>query len=169
MEAEELVVLAGQVGANALSIFLALLAALLVLVAGSSWAFALPFSPRVQSRLLQTGFLSLKWLVGFAIVISAAALFAGPRVVAYVCEKTSGGNGSSQQRPHARSSCCTIASGYFRSAATTKTRRVVMTGSGVPCSISGVPIFGDRTASIFSRIEKRDVYEMEIKILSCSI
>ncbi|MEO5862796.1 MAG: phosphatase PAP2 family protein [Burkholderiales bacterium] len=76
MAAEGLVVLAGQVGAHALPLFLALLAALLILVAASWWALRTHVLPRAQSRLPQTSILLLNGLVGFAFVISAAALFA---------------------------------------------------------------------------------------------
>ncbi len=68
--------LAGQVGANALTIFLAVLAALLVMVGASWWALRGHLLPRAQSRLPQTGFVLLNGLIGFALVISAAALFA---------------------------------------------------------------------------------------------
>ena len=76
MAAEALVVLAGQVGANALPIFLALLAALLVLMTGGWWALRAHVPERAHSRLPQAAFVLLNGLVGFAIVISAAALFA---------------------------------------------------------------------------------------------
>ncbi len=68
--------LAGQAGANPLSLFLALLAALLVIVALTWWALRAHFLPRAQRWLPQTGFVLLNGLVGFAIVVSAAALFA---------------------------------------------------------------------------------------------
>ncbi len=76
MAAEALVVLAGQVGANALPIFLALLAALLVLVAGAWWVLRAHVLPQARSRLPQESLVLMNGLVGFAVVIGAVALFA---------------------------------------------------------------------------------------------
>ncbi len=68
--------LAAQAGANALSVFVALLAVLLVLVAVSWWLSRAYVLPQARSRLPQAAMVLLNGLVGFAIVVGSAALFA---------------------------------------------------------------------------------------------
>ena len=76
MSTETGVLLASQAGANALPIFLILLAALLLLVAAGWWAVRAHVMPQAQVRLPHTAVVLLNGLAGFALVVGAAALFA---------------------------------------------------------------------------------------------
>ena len=76
MSAEALAGLAGQVGANAVPVFFSLLAALLVLVAAGWWVLRSHVLPQARSRLRPLARVLLNAAIGFAIVLSAAALFA---------------------------------------------------------------------------------------------
>lgn len=76
MSAEALARLATQIGANALAVFAALLATLLVLVAAGVWALDARRMPAAQGRLRPAGGVLLYGAAGFALVVGAAALFA---------------------------------------------------------------------------------------------
>ncbi len=79
MSSEALAVLATRIGANALPIFLCLLAVLLMLVAAIAWALRAlreRLKPAVQRRLRPAGAVLLYGAAGFALVLGAALLFA---------------------------------------------------------------------------------------------
>ena len=76
MSAEALARLATQIGANALPVFLALLATLLLLVAAAVWALHARLMPATQRRLRPAGAVLLYGAAGFALVVAAAMLFA---------------------------------------------------------------------------------------------
>ena len=79
MSNEALTRLATQIGANALPVFLALLAALLMLVAAGAWALRAlraRVKPAVERRLRPAGAVLLYGAAGFALVVGAALLFA---------------------------------------------------------------------------------------------
>lgn len=76
MPPEALLRFAVYAGENALPLFFALLAALLVLVSGSWWVSRAYVLPGVRNRWPQAGMVLLWGLAGFAIVIGAAMLFA---------------------------------------------------------------------------------------------
>ena len=73
---EALLRFAVYAGENALPLFFVLLAALLVFVTLSWWLARTYVLPQVRSRWPQAGMVLLHGLVGFAIVIGAAVLFA---------------------------------------------------------------------------------------------
>ena len=68
--------LAARIGANALPVFLALLAILLMLVVAGVWALRARVRPAVQRRLRPAGAVLLYGAAGFALVVGAAMLFA---------------------------------------------------------------------------------------------
>ena len=76
MSAEALARLATQIGANALPVFLTLLATLLLLVAATVWALHARLMPATQRRLQPAGVVLLYGAAGFALVVAAAMLFA---------------------------------------------------------------------------------------------
>lgn len=71
-----IVSLAEQVGTNAVPVFFALLAGLLVLTASGWWSVRTHVMPRAQSALPPPAFVLVNGLAGFGIVVGAAALFA---------------------------------------------------------------------------------------------
>jgi membrane-associated phospholipid phosphatase len=76
MSADALTLLATRIGADALPLFLALLAALLALVAAGGWVLRARVMHRARGRLPPAGAVLLNALAGFALVVGAAALFA---------------------------------------------------------------------------------------------
>ena len=76
MSNEALALLASRIGANAVPVFLALLAALLLLVAAGVWAFHARLMPAAQRRLPPAGAVLLYGATGFALVLASALLFA---------------------------------------------------------------------------------------------
>ena len=76
MSNDALALLAAQIGANALPVFLALLATLLLLVAAAVWALRARVTPAVGRRLQPAGAVLLYGAAGFALVLAAALLFA---------------------------------------------------------------------------------------------
>ena len=79
MSSEALAVLATRIGANAVPVFLCLLAVLLMLVAAIAWglrALRERLKPAVQRRLRPAGAVLLYGAAGFALVLGAALLFA---------------------------------------------------------------------------------------------
>jgi len=76
MALEPAVALARQVGANALPMFLVSLCLLLLAVAVGWWALRAHMLPRMQRRPPAPAMVLLNAAAGFAVVVSAAALFA---------------------------------------------------------------------------------------------
>ena len=79
MSSDALVLLATRIGANALPVFLCLLAVLLLLVAAGAYtlrALRARVEPAVQRRLRPAGAVLLYGAAGFALVVGAALLFA---------------------------------------------------------------------------------------------
>lgn len=76
MPAETLVGFATLVGANALAVFVALLVALLLTVAGVGWLLRSRVLPQAQNRLAPLALVVLSAAIGFALVLGAASLFA---------------------------------------------------------------------------------------------
>jgi len=68
--------LAEALGRQAVAVFLALLGLLLLSTAAGWWTVRTQLLPRVKSRLPATAFVLINALLGFALVIVAAALFA---------------------------------------------------------------------------------------------
>ena len=76
MPAETLMGFATVVGTHALAVFLALLALVLLLVAGAGWLLRSHVVSQAQSRLGPLALVVLNAAIGFALVLGAAALFA---------------------------------------------------------------------------------------------
>ncbi len=76
MKADEWLALAGWLGAHALSVFWALLCALLLLVASAGWLWRVHVLPRARAAASAPVEVLLRLAVGFAIVVAGAAGFA---------------------------------------------------------------------------------------------